>query len=110
MFSRPRMPRIDWPSVHADRAVEAASRLGGAQSGTILNRSELPTNPIPSPRNQMCSRAEEYRRRGIEAKQRAAQANIRLAFEDVARGWFLLAEQANWLDRRDRDAQHDEKD
>jgi hypothetical protein len=60
----------------------------------------------------MHSRAENYRSRGIEAEQRAAQTtdpNIRLAFEDVARGWFLLAEQANWLDRRDRDAQHDKK-
>jgi hypothetical protein len=36
----------------------------------------------------MSSRAEQYRRREIEAQQRAAQAtdtNIRLAFEDVAK-------------------------
>jgi hypothetical protein len=48
----------------------------------------------------MYSRAEDYRCRGIEAEQRAAQAttpNVRLAFEEVALGWFLLAGQANWL-------------
>jgi hypothetical protein len=52
----------------------------------------------------MSSRAEQYRRRGIEARQRAAQAtdpNVRLAFEEVARGWFALAEQVAWLDRHD---------
>jgi hypothetical protein len=46
-----------------------------------------------------------YRGRGIEALQRAAQATkpeIRLAFEDVASGWFVLAEQVDWLDRRHR--------
>ena len=46
----------------------------------------------------MYSRAEDYRCRGIEAELRAAQAttpNVRLAFEEVALGWFLLAGQAN---------------
>src|SRR5262249_58628203 len=54
-------------------------------------------------RDQMSSRAEYYRGRGIEALQRAAQATkpeIRLAFEEVASGWFVLAEQVDWLDRR----------
>jgi hypothetical protein len=49
----------------------------------------------------MRSRAEEYRRRGIEAQQRAAQATepqIKDAFEVVAGGWFVLAEQADWLE------------
>lgn len=52
--------------------------------------------------DQMHSRADQYRRRGIHAKQRAAQAsepNIRQAFEDVAGDWFALAEQAEWLER-----------
>jgi hypothetical protein len=51
----------------------------------------------------MDSRAEDYRRRGIEAQQRAAQTtnlSIKEAFKDVARGWLLLAEQTEWLDRR----------
>jgi hypothetical protein len=49
----------------------------------------------------MRSRAEEYRRRGTEAEQRAAQATeptIKNAFEDVASGWFLLAHQVEWLE------------
>ena len=47
------------------------------------------------------SRAEYYRRRGLEAKQRAARTTeekIRDAFEDVAEGWFVLAEQMDRLD------------
>jgi hypothetical protein len=51
----------------------------------------------------MYSRAEQYRRRGIEWKQRATQAtepNIREAFEQVASNWFALAEQAEWLEGR----------
>ena len=51
----------------------------------------------------MRSRAEEYRRRGTEAEQRAAQATeptIKNAFEDVASGWFLLAHQVEWLEGR----------
>jgi hypothetical protein len=50
----------------------------------------------------MSSRAEYYRSRGLEAQQRAAQTNeekIRDAFENVAEGWFVLAEQMDWLDR-----------
>src|SRR5262249_5442670 len=54
------------------------------------------------------SRAEYYRRRGLEAQQRAARTTeekIRDAFEDVAEGWFVLAEQMAQLDvkgQRDR--------
>jgi hypothetical protein len=50
----------------------------------------------------MRSRAEEYRRRGIEAQQRAARAtdlSIKQTFTDIANGWFALAEQAEWLER-----------
>jgi hypothetical protein len=53
----------------------------------------------------MYSRAEQYRRRGIEAQQRAAQAtepSIREAFELVARDWFALAEQVDWFEGRCR--------
>jgi hypothetical protein len=49
----------------------------------------------------MRSRAEEYRRRGIEARQQAAQAgnqHIKEAFEHVAHDWFALAEQVEWLE------------
>jgi hypothetical protein len=51
----------------------------------------------------MSLRAEYYRRRGIEAQSRADRATntqIRLAFRDVADGWFALAEQVDWLDKR----------
>ncbi len=51
----------------------------------------------------MDSRAEHYRRRGIEAQQRAAHStnlSIKEAFKDVARGWFALAEQTEWLDQQ----------
>src|SRR5438094_5608626 len=50
----------------------------------------------------MSSRAECYRRWGLEAQQRAAQTTeekIRDAFETVAGGWFLLAEQLEWLEK-----------
>jgi hypothetical protein len=50
----------------------------------------------------MRSRAEEYRRRGIEARQRAGRAtepHIKGAFEQVAHDWFALAEQVEWLER-----------
>jgi len=43
----------------------------------------------------MHSRAEYYRRRGLEAQRRAAQIiedETRDAFHDVAAGWFMLAE------------------
>jgi len=48
----------------------------------------------------MRSRAEEYRRRGTEAEQRAAQIEptIKNAFEDIASGWFLLSHQVEWLE------------
>jgi hypothetical protein len=49
----------------------------------------------------MYSRVEEYRRRGNEARQRAAQStnqSIKEAFLEVARGWFTLAKQVAWLD------------
>jgi hypothetical protein len=56
----------------------------------------------------MSSRAEYYRRRGLEPQQRAAQTTeemIRDAFENVAEGWFVLAEQLDWLDRQHYDQQ-----
>jgi hypothetical protein len=47
------------------------------------------------------SRAEDYRRRGLVAKQRAEQItdrSLREAFKDVARHWLMLAERVDWLD------------
>src|SRR5262249_13180189 len=49
------------------------------------------------------SRSDEYRQRAVEAKNRAAQTSspsIKSAFEDVARGWLLLAEQLEWIERQ----------
>jgi hypothetical protein len=51
----------------------------------------------------MSSRSDEYRHRAAEAKNRAAQTNspsLKSAFEEVARGWLLPAEQMEWLDRQ----------
>jgi len=51
----------------------------------------------------MSLRADMYRQRAAEAKQSAAQAknpSLRRAFEDVAHGWLVLAEQIEWMDSR----------
>jgi len=58
--------------------------------------------------NPTYSRADEYRRRGIEAQRRAAKLtdlNIKKTFTDIANHWFALAEQAEWLERH-RPAPH----
>jgi hypothetical protein len=58
------------------------------------------------------ARSDEYRRRGIEAQNRAAAAadtTTRSAFDELARGWLALAEQTDWLDKYYRDRQR-EKD
>jgi hypothetical protein len=46
---------------------------------------------------------EYYRRRGLAAKQRAAQSThpgVKEAFQDIARHWLALAERVEWLDRQ----------
>jgi hypothetical protein len=51
----------------------------------------------------MDSRAEYYRRRGLVAKQRAAQTpdlSLKEAFKDVARHWLALAKRLDLLDRQ----------
>jgi hypothetical protein len=51
----------------------------------------------------MYSEAEHFRRRGLVAKQRAAQCtdlSHREALKDVARHWLALAERVEWLDRQ----------
>jgi hypothetical protein len=53
----------------------------------------------------MYSRSEYYRRRGLEAKERAAQStdlSVREALKDVARHWLALAERVDWLDRQQK--------
>jgi hypothetical protein len=49
------------------------------------------------------SRADHYRRRAIQARQRAAQAldpsSVRAGFAEVANHWIALAEQLEWLER-----------
>jgi hypothetical protein len=50
----------------------------------------------------MYLRAEYYRRRGLAAKERAAQTtdlSLREAFKDVARHWLALAERV-WIERQ----------
>jgi len=59
----------------------------------------------------MSSRADVYRQRAADAKKRAAQAkdlSVKKAFEEVARGWLVLAEQMEWMDRqRSTDEEND---
>jgi len=50
----------------------------------------------------MSVRADVYRQKAADAKDRAAQAknpSIKSAFEEVAKGWLYLAEQVEWIDR-----------
>jgi hypothetical protein len=54
----------------------------------------------------MYSLADYYRRRGLVAQQEAAQTlndQIRITFQEVARGWFDLADISDHLDRREAD-------
>jgi hypothetical protein len=51
----------------------------------------------------MSSRADMYRRRAADANKRAAQAknlSVKKAFQEVASGWLVLAEQMEWIDRQ----------
>jgi hypothetical protein len=60
----------------------------------------------------MSSRADMYRQRAADAKKRSAQAkdlSVKRAFEEVARGWLVLAEQMEWIDRQ-KSTVHDEED
>ena len=60
-------------------------------------RADLP--PI-----EMSSRADHCRQRAAEAKKSAARTSnpsIKSAFEEVARGWLVLAEQIEWMDRQE---------
>jgi hypothetical protein len=69
-------------------------------------------NGIENQPFRMHSRAEYYRRRGIAAKERAAQStdlSVREAFKDVARHWLALAERVDWLDRQQRTGSSDHK-
>ena len=52
----------------------------------------------------MSRRADMYRQRAAEAKNRAMQVSnphVKIAFQEVARGWLLLAEQMDWMDRQE---------
>jgi hypothetical protein len=49
----------------------------------------------------MSARADMYRQKAAEAKNRAAEASnphVKSAFKEVARGWLVLAEQMEWMD------------
>ena len=56
----------------------------------------------------MYSLADYYRRRGLVAQQ-TLNDQIRITFQEVARGWFELADISDHLDRREADQQSDEK-
>jgi hypothetical protein len=53
----------------------------------------------------MSLRADIYRQNASAARQRA----IKSAFEDVARGWLLLAEQLEWMDSQKASIHQTEK-
>ena len=60
----------------------------------------------------MSLRADVYRQKAAEAKQSAAKAtspSIKRAFEEVAGGWLVLAEQMEWIDRQRSPARDEEK-
>jgi hypothetical protein len=49
----------------------------------------------------MSLRADLYRQKAAEAKHSAARASnpsVKAAFQEVARGWLVLAEQMEWID------------
>jgi len=53
-----------------------------------------------------------YRQRAADAKKRAAQAkdlSAKKEFEEVARGWLVLAEQMEWIDRQQNSTLRDEE-
>jgi hypothetical protein len=61
----------------------------------------------------MSSRADMYRQRAADAKKRAEQAkdlSAKKAFEEVARGWLVLAEQMEWIDRQKSTLRDEESD
>jgi len=61
----------------------------------------------------MSSRADMYRQRAADAKKRSAQAKdlaVKRAFEEVARGWLVLAEQMEWIDRQKSTVDNEEDD
>src|SRR5262245_42633539 len=95
----------------------SVSRAAGCHDARVRARHDQPTNAAlaawfgesEEPKRPfqcspcMSSRADMYRQRAAEAKNRAAQIrspSIKSAFEDVARGWLLLAEQMEWIDRQ----------
>jgi hypothetical protein len=60
----------------------------------------------------MSSRADIYRQKAAEIKQSAARAknpSTKRAFEEVARGWLLLAEQIAWMDSQKASTPQTEK-
>jgi hypothetical protein len=60
----------------------------------------------------MYSLADYYRRRGLVAQQEAAHTlneQIRSVFQEVARGWFELADISDHLDRREADERADRR-
>jgi hypothetical protein len=61
----------------------------------------------------MSLRADNYRERAAQAKNRAAQArdpSVKRAFEEVANGWLVLAEQVEWIDRQRSPVRDEESD
>jgi hypothetical protein len=74
------------------RRPSSSPRLGAFEEPTLSVR----CSPF------MSLRADMYRQRAADATKRAAQAkdlSVRKAFEEVARGWRVLAEQMEWIDR-----------
>lgn len=72
----------------------------------------MPKHADP-PMTDTSSRSDYYRRRAADAKERVAQAHnlsVKRAFEEVARGWLVLAEQLEWMDRQNSSLRDEEND
>jgi hypothetical protein len=76
----------------------------GAALGFLTARLVGGTAPSVRRSPYMSSRADTYRQRAADAKQRAAQTNdpsIKIAFEYEAAFWLGLAEQLDWIGRQE---------
>ncbi len=79
--------------------IECAARLKNSEVLVGSSSAAAPAEVSP----YMSSRADVYRQRAADAKRRAVQAkdlSVKKAFEEVGKGWLVLAEQMEWIDRQ----------
>jgi hypothetical protein len=84
--------------------IAIATMMIGAAVGFLTARLIVGTASSVRRSPYMSSRADTYRQRAADAKQRAAQTNdpsIKIAFEYEAAFWFGLADQLDWIGRQE---------